>query len=59
MFRDRMTSDHAAVERWLHEAVVPVFDRVATGKEALIDLNEAFSGLETRYRARKSEKAGR
>jgi antitoxin ParD1/3/4 len=49
----------AAIERWLHESVVPVFDRVAHGDEKLVDANEVFSGLEARYRARKSKKAAR
>jgi hypothetical protein len=45
-----------SIERWLHESVVPVFDRVAAGEEKLIDASEVFSGLESRYRARKSDK---
>jgi hypothetical protein len=45
-----------SVERWLHGSVVPVFDRVAAGEEKLIDASEVFSGLEPRYRARKSDK---
>jgi hypothetical protein len=40
----------AAKERWLHESVVPVFDRVMRGEEKLIDMTEVFSGLEARYR---------
>ena len=40
----------AATERWLHESVVPVFDRVRRGEEKLLDMTEVFSGLETRYR---------
>jgi antitoxin ParD1/3/4 len=43
----------AAMERWLHEAVVPVFDRVARGEEKLLDPGQVFSGLSARYRARK------
>ena len=49
----------AAIERWLHESVVPEFDRVARGDEKLVDANEVFSGLESRYRARKSKKTAR
>jgi putative addiction module CopG family antidote len=49
----------AAIERWLHEAVVPVFDRVAAGEEKLVDAGKVFSGLASRYRARKSRKAAR
>jgi hypothetical protein len=45
-----------AIERWLHESVVPVFDRVARGEEKLIEASEVFSGLESRYRARKLDK---
>jgi hypothetical protein len=42
----------AAIERWLHESVVPVFDRVMSGEEKLFDTTEVFSGLEARYRMR-------
>jgi putative addiction module CopG family antidote len=49
----------AVMERWLHESVVPVFDRVASGEEKLVNANEVFSGLESRYRARKSKKSAR
>ena len=49
----------AAVERWLRESVVPVFDRVMSGEERLLDTAKVFSGLESRYRARKSKKAAR
>jgi antitoxin ParD1/3/4 len=45
----------AAVEHWLRECVAPVFDRVARGEEKLHDATEVFSGLEARYRARKSQ----
>jgi antitoxin ParD1/3/4 len=46
----------AVIERWLQESVVPVFDRVATGDEKLVDSSEVFSGLTSRYGARKSKK---
>jgi antitoxin ParD1/3/4 len=46
----------AVIERWLQESVVPVFDRVATGDEKLIDASAVFSGLASRYAARKSKK---
>lgn len=49
----------AAIERWLQESVVPVFDRVMAGDEELFDAADVFSGLESRYRARKSKKAAR
>ena len=49
----------AAIERWLHDSVVPVFDRVMKGEEKLLDPGEVFSGLESRYRSRKSKKAAR
>jgi hypothetical protein len=42
----------AAIEHWLHESVVPVFDRVMRGEEELLDVTEVFSGLEMRYRSR-------
>jgi hypothetical protein len=45
-----------SVERCLRESVVPVFDRVVAGEEKLIDASEVFSGLESRYRARKLDK---
>lgn len=43
---------NAAIERWLHESVIPVFDRVMSRKEELLDATEVFSGLETRYQMR-------
>jgi antitoxin ParD1/3/4 len=49
----------AAIERWLHESVVPVFDRVMAGEEKLLDAADVFPGLEARYRARKSKKGAR
>ena len=49
----------AAIERWLHESVVPALDRVARGEEDLVDASEVFSGLASRYGARKSKKAVR
>jgi antitoxin ParD1/3/4 len=33
----------AAIERWLHESVVPVFDRLMSGEEELLDTAEVFS----------------
>ncbi len=44
----------ATVERWLHESVAPVFDRVMSGEEQLIDAAEVFSSVEMRYRMRKA-----
>ena len=49
----------AAIERWLHESVVPVFDRVMSGEEKLLETAEVFSELESRYLARKAKKAAR
>lgn len=49
----------AAVERWLLESVVPVFDRVKTGEEELIDAAEVFAGAEARYLARQAKKSAR
>jgi antitoxin ParD1/3/4 len=46
----------AVVEQWLRNEVVPTFDRVATGEEKLIPAEDVFSGLESRYQARKSQK---
>jgi antitoxin ParD1/3/4 len=45
----------AVVERWLRDEVVPTFDRVMSGEEKLIPAEDVFSGLEQRYRARKSQ----
>jgi antitoxin ParD1/3/4 len=44
----------AVLASWLHEAVVPVFDRVVLGDEKLLELAEVFPGLAARYRARKT-----
>ncbi len=46
----------AVVERWLRDEVVPTFDRVASGHEKLIPAQDVFSGIEARYRARKTQK---
>ena len=48
----------AAIERWLHELVVPVFDRVARGDEKLVDANEVFSGTGGALSRAKVEKSG-
>lgn len=45
----------AVVERWLRDEVVPTFDRVASGQEKLIPAEDVFSGLESRYHARKTQ----
>ncbi|TGD98023.1 ribbon-helix-helix domain-containing protein [Methylobacterium nonmethylotrophicum] len=47
----------AAMERWLREEVVPVFDRVAAGTEPLVPADEVLSGAARRYQARKAETA--
>ncbi|TNC12390.1 type II toxin-antitoxin system ParD family antitoxin [Methylobacterium terricola] len=44
----------AAVERWLLEEVAPVFDRVASGTEPLVPVDEVLGGAARRYRARKA-----
>ena len=41
-------------EQWLRSEVVPIFDRVADGREKLIPIEEVFAGIEDRYQARKS-----
>jgi hypothetical protein len=48
----------AAIERWLHESVVPVFDRVMSGEEELVDATQVFSGVEMRYRMRVARRMG-
>jgi hypothetical protein len=53
---DALQKRDAAIERWLQELVVPVFDRAIRGEEKLVDMSEVFSGLETRYRDRHSPK---
>jgi hypothetical protein len=37
------------IERWLHELVIPAFDRVMRGEGKLVDATEVFSGAEARY----------
>ena len=49
----------AAIERWLNEAVVPVFDRMARGEEKLLEADEVFAGMAARYRAQKSKNPAR
>jgi antitoxin ParD1/3/4 len=49
----------AAIERWLHESVLPVYEGVVKGDEKLVDAGEVFSGLASRYRARNKTKAAR
>jgi hypothetical protein len=53
---DSQQQHDAAVECWLREAVVPVFDRVMSGEEELLDAAEVFSGVEMRYRIRLSSR---
>jgi hypothetical protein len=55
---DVFSKPSAAIERWLHESVLPAFDRVMSGDEKLLDMAEVFSELESRYQARKSKKLG-
>jgi hypothetical protein len=52
------TEHNPSIDRWLLESVVPVFDRVVAGTEPLIDARDVFSGLESRYRARKEGHRG-
>jgi hypothetical protein len=54
---DPQQQHDAAVECWLREAVVPVFDRVMSGEEELLDAAEVFSGVEMRYRIRLSRRS--
>jgi antitoxin ParD1/3/4 len=49
----------AAIEGWLHESVLPVYDRVANGDEKLVDADEVFTGVAARYRARNKTKTAR
>jgi hypothetical protein len=55
---DAQRERDAAIERWLHESVVPVFDRVMRREEELLDMTEVFSGLERRYRMRVARRVG-
>lgn len=47
----------AAMERWLNEEVVPVYDRVVAGTEPLAPADAVLRGAAQRYRARKSKAA--
>jgi hypothetical protein len=55
---DVFSKPYAAIERWLHESVLPAFDRVMSGDEKLLDMAEVFSERESRYWARKSKRPG-
>jgi hypothetical protein len=55
---DTQQERDAEIERWLHESVVPVFDRVMSGEEELLDAAEVFSGVEMRYRMRLASRMG-
>ena len=49
---DGVPERDVTIERWLHELVVPAFDRVMRGEEKLVNATEVFSGAEARYRMR-------
>ena len=44
----------AGVEAWLRDEVGPTYDRVVSGEEKLIPINDVFSGLKDRHEARKA-----
>lgn len=43
----------AAVERWLHEQVVPVYDAMKANPERKLSAKSVFSEARTRYAARR------
>ena len=43
----------AAVERWLHEEVVPVYDAMKANPERKLSAKSVFSEARTRYAARR------
>jgi putative addiction module CopG family antidote len=47
----------AALERWLREDVVPVFDRIGRGEERLIPADQVFSEIALREQRRNAQKA--
>jgi antitoxin ParD1/3/4 len=49
----------AGIKGWLEESVLPVYDRVARGDEKLIAADDVFSGLASRYRARRKARSAR
>jgi antitoxin ParD1/3/4 len=51
-----LEAQEADIERWLKETVAPTYDRVKSGQEALIPIEEVFDGLLDRYEARKARK---
>jgi len=51
-----LEAQEADIERWLKETVEPTYDRVKSGQEALIPIDEVFDGLLERYEARKARK---
>ena len=43
----------AAIERWLHEEVVPVYDAMKANPERKLSAKSVFSEVRTRYAARR------
>jgi antitoxin ParD1/3/4 len=51
-----LEAQEADIERWLKETVAPTYDRIKSGEEALILIDEVFDGLLKRSEARKTQK---
>jgi antitoxin ParD1/3/4 len=51
-----LEAQEADIERWLKETVAPIYDRVKSGEEALIPIDEIFDGLLERHKARATQK---
>ena len=51
-----LEAQESDIERWLKETVAPTYDRIKTGEEALILIDEVFGGLLKRSEARKTQK---
>ena len=51
-----LEAQEADIERWLKETVAPTYDRIQSGEEALILIDEVFDGLLKRSEARKTQK---
>jgi putative addiction module CopG family antidote len=51
-----LEAHEADIERWLKETVAPRYDRLKSGQEAPIPIEEVFDGLLDRYEARHARK---
>jgi len=51
-----LEAQEADIERWLKKTVAPTYDRIKSGEDALILIDEVFDGLLKRSEARKTQK---